>query len=128
MLMPAAVLVLIVLASIAVDQSVVFTQQRDLVAGAQAAANDAAGYGLDKDSFYGRDEIVFDQQRAVAAARGALRARGIDEEPIVTLSPDRRLVTVQVRSRADYIFAKAIPGAPDTQAINGTASAELVVG
>ena len=41
MLMPAAVLVVIVLAAMAVDQSIIFMRQRSLVAAAQAAANDA---------------------------------------------------------------------------------------
>ena len=89
MLMPAAVLVVMVLGAIAVDQSIVYTQQRELVAAAEAAANDAAGYGLDRDAFYDRNEVVFDLARARAAALAALRARRIDARAVVSLGPGR---------------------------------------
>jgi hypothetical protein len=125
MLMPAAVLVVMVLGAIAVDQSIVYTRQRELVAAAEAAANDAAGYGLDPDAFYERDEIRFDPARASAAALAALRARGLDVPAEVTLSPDGTEVRVALVTSVDYLFAGVIPGAPSSTAVHATASAEL---
>ncbi len=126
MLMPAAVLVVIVLGAIAVDQSVVFTQQRDLVAGAEAAANDAVTYGIDKEAFYRTGDIVVIQSRAQAAGAAAMRARGLDVTSLrVTPSADGRRVVVTATARVDYIFSKAIPGAPDTTSVTATAEAEL---
>ena len=125
MLMPAAVLVVMVLGAIAVDQSIVYTQQRELVAAAEAAANDAAGYGLDRDAFYQRNEVVFDLARARAAALAALRARGIDALALVSLEPGGTVVEVTLRARVDYVFAAAIPGAAGTTEVRASASAEL---
>ena len=47
MLMPAGVLIMVILASLALDRALVFAEQRDLVSTAQAAANDAAAFGVD---------------------------------------------------------------------------------
>ena len=125
MLMPAAVLVVMVLGAIAVDQSIVYTQQRELVAAAEAAANDAAGYGLDRDAFYDRNEVVFDLARARAAALAALRARRIDARAEVSLGPGGTEVEVSLRREVEYVFAGAIPGAPGTTEVRARASAEL---
>ncbi len=126
MLMPAAVLVVIILGAIAVDQSVVFTQQRDLVAGAEAAANDAATYGVDKETFYSTGRIVVVQSRAQAAGAAAMRARGLDVTSLsVVPSADGRRVEVTATARVAYIFSKAVPGAPDTTTVTATAEAEL---
>ena len=125
MLMPAAVLVVMVLGAIAVDQSIVYTQQRELVAAAEAAANDAAGYGLDRDAFYDRNEVVFDLARARAAALAALRARRIDARAVVSLGPGGTEVEVSLRTEVEYVFAGAIPGAPGTTEVRAQASAEL---
>ena len=124
--MPAAVLVLFVLAAIAVDQSLVFTRQRDLVAAAQAAANDAAGFGLDTDTFYAGDRIEFSLARAQAAAAGSLRARGIDDPPTVTLNADRTRVVVTVHTTVDYLFSPVVPGAPHSTTVEAHADADLI--
>jgi len=120
MLMPAAVLVVMVLGAIAVDQSIVYIQQRELV-----AADDAAGYGLDRDAFYDRNEVVFDLARARAAALAALRARRIDARAEVSLGPGGTEVVVSLRAEVEYVFAGAIPGAPGTTEVRALASAEL---
>jgi hypothetical protein len=125
MLMPAAVLVVIVLGAIAVDQSVVYTRQRELVAAAEAAANDAAGYGLDRDAFYEDGKIRFDLARARAAAAAGLQARGIDATPVVSLTAGGTEVEVRLVTEVPYLFAKAVPGAPDTTTVRAIATAEL---
>jgi len=125
MLMPAAVLVVIVLGAIAVDQSVVYTRQRELVAAAEAAANDAAGYGLDRDAFYTHDEIVLDEARARAAAVAALRARGLDGADLVSLRTSGDAVEVVLAADVPYLFARAVPGAPNDVRVRAEASAQL---
>lgn len=127
MLMPAAVLVVFVLAAIAVDQSLIFVRQRDLVAAAQAAANDAAGFGLDADVFYTENRIEFDLGRAQQAASAALTARGYAMVPSVTLDPTGTRVLVVVHDQVDPFFAGAIPGGGGSTEITGRASAELEV-
>jgi len=126
MLMPAAVLVVIILGAIAVDQAVVFTRQRELIAAAEAAANDAAGYGIDRDAFYRLNQVVFRLDRATEAAQAALEARGTAAAPTVRLSPDGTRVEVSLRAEVPYLFAKAVPGAPDSTEVRARASAALV--
>jgi hypothetical protein len=125
MLMPAAVLVVIVLGAIAVDQSVVYTRQRELVAAAEAAANDAAGYGLDRDAFYAHDDVELDEARARAAAVAALRARGLDGGVLVSVRAAGDAVEVVLATDVPYLFAKAVPGAPDEVRVTAHASARL---
>ena len=130
MLMPAAVLVVMVLGAITVDQSVVFMRQRDLVAGAQAAANDAATFGIDKVSFYeGNGTISYDSTRTYQAAREALDRRQVVVRSLsVRVSPDGRRLVVTLTSEAELIFSKGLPGAPERTGITATASAELIQG
>jgi uncharacterized membrane protein len=125
MLMPAAVLVVIILGAIAVDQSIVYTRQRELVAAAEAAANDAAGYGLDRDAFYQHHQIELDPARARAAAVGALRARGLDDAVLVSLHATGDAVEVELATDVSYLFADAVPGAPDHARVRASASAQL---
>ncbi len=128
MLMPAAVLVVFVLAAIAIDQSLVFMRQRELVTAAQAAANDAAGYGLDADRFHETNEIVFDLGRAQQAATASLDARHIDAEMSVTLDAAREHVLVVLSTKVPSLFASAVPGAADETSVTARASAELISG
>jgi hypothetical protein len=125
MLMPAAVLVVIVLGAIAVDQAIVYTRQRELVVAAEAAANDAAGYGLNRDAFYEHNEIELDLARARAAAMAALRARGLDEAIVVSVRADGDEVEIILEAAVPYLFASALPGAPDRARVRATASAAL---
>ena len=128
MLMPAAVLIVLVLGSIAVDFSLAFLAERELVNAASAAANDAATYGIDEASFRERGTVVLDEARARTAVARSLAAR---REPLldraeVTVDVTATQVRVTLRSRADYLFARAIPGAPDSAAVDATASASPV--
>jgi len=127
MLMPAAVLVVIVLGAIAIDQSVVFIHQRDLIAGAAAAANDAATFGIDRAAFYEDGSVSYDPARVRAAARSALEQRRISPRTMeVTISPDGERLVVTLTSDAESIFAKAIPGALSRTTVTATASARLL--
>lgn len=134
MLVPAAVLVLFVLGSIAVDSSLAFMGQRELTSAAAAAANDAAGAALSDDAFYvgggASGQVRLDQQAAEEVARIALERRApqgvTDVVQHVMVSGDQ--VCVVVTGRVDYIFAKAIPGAPRSRVVTGQAVATAVQG
>ena len=134
MLVPAAVLVLFVLGSIAVDSSIAFMAQRELTSAAAAAANDAAGAALSDDAFYvgggTPGQIVLDQRAAEDVARLALEQRaprGVTEvEQRVVVTRDQ--VCVTVTGRVDYIFAKAIPGGPRGRTVTGQAVATAAQG
>lgn len=131
MLMPAAVLVVIILGAIAVDLSAIYLGQRDLVAGAQAAANDAAAYGIDQDVFYRSSggEIRYDEGRVRTAVNRAIAARDISPTSGPSISyettPDGLRVVVSFTDDVPYIFAKAIPGTPSTSSVRAEASALL---
>lgn len=137
MLVPAGVLVLFILGSIAVDSSIAFLAQRELTAAAAAAANDAAGAAVSDATFYDSGgpgdapgRIVLDPARAgeVAAEAVATRVpRGLhDIVPTVAVAGDQ--VCVTVTARVDTIFAKAIPGAPTSRVVTGRAVATAVPG
>ena len=128
MLMPAAVLVLVVLASIAVDFSLVGMRARALHNAAAGAANDAATAAISREGLR-RGETWIDVETAQQVAARSLAARGIDlvAPPVVTISPDGREVTIHLRATYDYVFAPAIPGAPDVFTVEATATARALV-
>ncbi|HEY4377235.1 MAG TPA: hypothetical protein VGM93_08750 [Acidimicrobiales bacterium] len=122
MLMPAAILVVMVLGAISVDRAAVFNRQRELVAAAQAAANDAAGAGIDPGALR-RGELAYDPARIDAAVRSALAARGLAASETTSVQAGR--VVVELRMAVPWIFAKAVPGIGDTTEIHAVASAAL---
>ena len=60
LLFPAAVLIVMVLAAMAVDTSIAFMGQRELANATAAAANDAASQAVDNAAFYQQDRIELD--------------------------------------------------------------------
>ncbi len=113
MLMPAAILIVLVLAAITVDTAVVHLARRDLLHAADAAANDAVTYGLDEDRLRRGEGYRLDPRRVHAAVLGALESRGLLDRlaapPIITTAGLE--VSVALRLRVDYVFAKALPAA-----------------
>jgi Flp pilus assembly protein TadG len=128
MLMPAAVLVLVILASIAVDFAIVGMRARELHNAAAAAANDAATAALSSEGLRAGETWV-DTAAAERVAARSLSARGIelDAPPRVSVSLDGREVTVTLHASYDYVFAPAIPGAPDGFRLDATATARAIV-
>lgn len=128
MLMPAAVLVLVVLASIATDFAIVGMRARELHNAAAAAANDAATAAISAEGLR-RGETWVDVDAARRVAARSLDARGIDlaAAPQVTVSPDGREVTIHLVVRHRYLFAAAIPGAPDDFTVEATATARTLI-
>lgn len=121
MLVPAAVLVLLVLGAICVDSAVVFLAQRDLANRTAAAANDIAGFAVSDAAFYERSGIVaLDDERADAFVRLAFppdRPPGGFHAWTADADAAGDSVTVAAEGEVRSIFAKAIPGAPETTTV-----------
>lgn len=123
MLVPAGVLIVLILASLALDRALVFGAQRDLVATAQAAANDAVALGVDPDELRGNGLIALDPDRvgravdAVVAADGAAIAATWDIQGTT--------VVVHLERPVRYLLSPAVPGGPRTELVSATAEAEL---
>jgi len=131
-LVPAALLVLLVLAAIAVDSASEYLARRELGAAADAAANDAATFGLDEARFRETGEFVLDSARANEAVRRALAVRGsavVDRAAVeVEVDPDGGTVRVTLRSSAHLVFAPVLPGAPHDVGVIARATADVYVG
>ena len=130
MLAPAAVLVLIAVAAIAVDSAIVFMAQRQAGDVAAAAANDAAGAALSEGAFYGGGTVDIDPARASAVVAEVVAARGpgldLVGPPAVVVNGRQVCVTVQARVR--YLFSPAVPGAPRNRTVTARAAATAVEG
>jgi hypothetical protein len=124
MLVPAGFLVVLVLASIAIDMSLVQLRQRQAHELAAAAANDAATAGADRRQIrsggYGSDRsaAIAVVERIVAASELAPDVVG---SPTVDVTAEG--VEVEISLRADYLFADVVPGAPDGATVTARASA-----
>lgn len=128
LLMPAAVLVLVVLAAICVDFSIAFLGEREVANAAGAAANDVAAH-VDADHYRrtGEVRIRCDEADAIAEASFAartpswLRAGGVR---VTECAGDR--VTVEADAEVGYVFSRAIPGAADRAQVHARSSAVAV--
>jgi hypothetical protein len=130
MLMPAGVLVLLLLGSIAFDQSLVFLRQRQASSLAVDVANDLATVALDEDGFRSDGELRLDPDRAerlgadlvITSDLGDL----VEDVEVQVVGADE--VWVRVVVRVDYVFARAIPGAADGTTVTASATAVAVPG
>ncbi|MGH9247004.1 MAG: hypothetical protein ACRD29_22335 [Acidimicrobiales bacterium] len=121
MLWPAALLVVLLLASIAVDFSIILMGRRELRWAADAAANDAVTYGIDQAHYRNTGEIRLDADRVHEAVANSLRARGLPYElrgsPIITIDDATDEVVVALTADIPYLFADGFPGLPDTETV-----------
>ena len=124
MLVPAGLLIVLIMASIAVDMSIVQLRQRqahDLAAG---AANDAATAAADTAQIRsGRYTVDADAASAVVGRIVAASdlAPDVVGGPVVRVTGN--VIEVEVSLYADYIFATAVPGASDGVTVTARASA-----
>jgi hypothetical protein len=122
--MPAGVLVVLVLASIAVDMAIVHLRQRQAFDLAAGAANDAATAAADEVALRS-GEFRLDPELARAIALRVVAASSLAPEvaapPEVVVTDDGVEVTLSLE--ADYVFAGVMPGAPDGTVVTATASA-----
>jgi hypothetical protein len=129
MLMPAAVLIVLVLASLSVDLSLVHLGRREVLAAAEAAANDAVTAGVSEEAYRAGRGYELDARRVEGVVRASLRARGLDGQLAAPPTIDIAGTTVSVRlvMRVDYVFARALPGAKDHTEVAATGSAAPVM-
>lgn len=127
MLVPAAVLVLLMLGAIVVDSAVVFLAQRDLVDRTAGVANDIAGFASSERSFY--EEGVVELSVAEASRYTALAFPAGDPpdgyaswRATATLDGPRT-VRVDAVAQVTYVFAKALPGFPETATVKAASIA-----
>lgn len=128
MLMPAAVLVLFLLASLAVDSALVWTAQRELANRAAAVANDVAATAIDDDHFYRSGEVQLDRAEAeviLADHLASERDGSLHSISVTALHLDGRTVRLSLSGRADGIFAPAFAGLRDSRAVYATAVVEV---
>jgi hypothetical protein len=128
MLMPAAVMILMVLGAIAVDVAAVRLGQRELIAAAGDAANDAVTVGLDEAALRAGEGYRIDPGRAEVAVVATLAAKGILDdlaEPPTVLVSGTDTVEVRLARRVPHLFAKALPGAPDDEVVRATVTARV---
>jgi hypothetical protein len=133
MLMPAGVLVVLVLGSMAVDLSVVHLGEREVAAAASGAANDAVTAGVDPAAVYGAGSYGLDPARVGEAVARSLAAQERSGTDLRLAHPPRLTdadgdgftdtVTVTVRMEVAYVFAGALPRAPDGTTVEATATA-----
>ncbi len=126
MLMPAAVLIVLVLSAIAVDLSIVQMGERQAIDAADAAANDAVTYGISESTLRGGGGLTLDPQRVRASVRHTLDAQGITPHlaapPVVEITGPAS-VRVMVTVTVDYLFARSLPGTPDTKIVRAVGEA-----
>jgi hypothetical protein len=124
MLVPAGVLIVFVLASIAVDMSLVHLRKRQAFDLASAAANDAATAGADQAALRSGSYVIEPgSARAVVddVVGASELAPHLAAPPSVTVTAEG--VSVEITLEADYIFAGVVPGAPDGTVVAASATA-----
>lgn len=126
MLMPAAVLIVLLLGAISVDLGQVRLVQRRFAATADAAANDAATAALDRERYFATGDYVIDPGTAREVVERSLEVHGLTDRVTsvsVSVDPAGDAVTVVLTGRADYLFARSLPGARGGAEVRATATA-----
>jgi hypothetical protein len=125
MLVPAGLLIVLVMASIAVDMSLVHLRQRQAHDLASGAANDAATAAAHPSGLR-RGDFVIDRAAAQRVVEQIVAASDLAPEvvgaPVVRATGDGA-VEVEISLYADYVFAGVVPGAPDGTTVTAAASA-----
>jgi hypothetical protein len=139
MLMPAAVLIMVVLAAITGDLTHVHIAQRDLIGVANSVANDAVTYGLDENEMRNPNSPAGDYpitpgrvQIAITASldrhESSARDYRLDAAAgnggfTIGVAPDGSpMVTVHLIGTVEHVFAPALDGSTPAT-IRATASA-----
>jgi hypothetical protein len=133
LLLPAGVLVVVVLAAIAVDGAVAFLGEREALALAEAAANDAATAAVDEAGYRTTGTYRIDEARAHRVVVTTLGASSPELEDVaVTVAfpvvDGEAAVQVTVTASIETVFARALPGGPERFDVNATATAVARVG
>lgn len=129
-LVPAGFLVMLLLASIAFDLSLLFLRQRQASSLAHDLANDVVTLALDEEHLRTTGRYRLDEAAAASIGRDLALGSDLREQlrgvEVVVVDDDEVQVTVRVQ--VDYVFARAIPGASDGAEVAATAVAEAMTG
>lgn len=122
LLMPAAVLVLLILGAIAVDSAIGFMAQRNLVAAAGDASNDAASLALDRTQLLGGGHVRLQRDEVARSVDYVLRRDGINDATIdeVTVTADGQSARVRIHRTVHLVFAPIVPGVAHTTTVRAT--------
>lgn len=126
LLMPAAVLVLLMLAGVAVDAAVVFLGQRRVADLAASVAQDGVA-SVDLDQFYEHGELVVREPGAAARRDALLTTLPSDDafrNPSCAVSVDGVRVTAACQAEVRVIFAGVLPGMPVIRQVEAVETAE----
>jgi len=112
MLVPAAVLILVVLGALVVDNASVWMGQRELGSAAGIAATDAVS-AVSDSAFYGSGQVVLDPVGAVNAALRSVSDQdlsGVELTAPPLVQVDGRQVCVTLTGVVQPLFGRSIPG------------------
>jgi len=129
LLYPAGVMVLMVLASIAVDLSAIRLARQELESTTQIAADDAAGMGDPTGIRLGSRLVIdLDRARRVVVDEMSIADTSCTRTPTVSVELGVRPGTVIVTARCevDHIFGSALPGVPSAESVIASAVGERV--
>lgn len=128
MLVPALMLVLICLGTIAIDLALLHGAHRSAHRIVSAAADDAAAM-IDTDELQRTGTLVVDRSRAVRVVNvhmATARLPGeLASDPSVRVGSDGSTVTVTVELLIDHVMLRAVPGRPEHERVVVTATARL---
>ncbi len=125
LLFPAAILIVLLLGSIAVDFSLIHLRHQEVEDLAASAANDAA-HALSNEALYDGGTIALTAQRAAEAVVRTVAIRGFDGVVIDRVDVTADAVTVSLHLDVEYLLAPVVPGAGTGQRVTGTATARLL--
>ncbi len=129
LLYPAGVMVLMILASIAVDLSALRLARQELEDTTQIAADDAAGM-VDPTSIRLGARLVIDLERARQLVGDEMEVADTSctRAPTVSVELGTRPGTVVIIARCEvaHIFGGALPGVPSTESVIASAVGERV--
>ena len=116
MLMPAGLLIVFVLGSISIEFAAVSMRQRALYNVADAAANDAATYAIDRAVLRSTGEVVLDPTLVARSVESSLRAQGLVlvNAPLIEVSADRKTIRLELVQHVAFVLAGALPGTDGT--------------
>jgi len=125
MLMPAGVLIVLLLGSLAFDLSLVFLRQRQASSLSIDVANDLATAAIDEAAFRRDGQFVIDPTLAAQLGGELVGASelGPDVRSLEVRVVDDQTVEVVLEVEVDYLFAGAIPGAADGTRVTARATA-----
>lgn len=128
MLIPAAVLIVFVLAAITVDHAIVFAGQRELVTTAQGAADDAAAVAFDVAAIRAGRHARLDPDRMGRAIRRAVALHDDDPDRPISMSwhLDGDEVVVELRREVPRVFTAAVPGVRRAPSVHARARARVL--